>query len=78
MLELDYLAADVPTLIVWSEHDPIIPVTHAYATHAHLPGSRLEIIPGRSHEPHRRPLPPLRRRRHGFHRGDLTADSSHS
>jgi pimeloyl-ACP methyl ester carboxylesterase len=54
MIELDYLAADRPTLIVWSERDPIIPVEHAYATHAHLPGSRLLILPGTSHEPHRR------------------------
>jgi pimeloyl-ACP methyl ester carboxylesterase len=54
MIELDYLAADRPTLIIWSERDPIIPVEHAHATHAHLPRSQLELLPGSSHEPHRR------------------------
>ena len=43
---------DLPTLIVWSEHDPVLPVAHAHATHAHLPNSRLEIFPGTTHQPH--------------------------
>ena len=54
MLEANYLAEHVPTLIVWSERDHVIPVRHAYATHARLPGSRLRLLPGSSHEPHRR------------------------
>jgi pimeloyl-ACP methyl ester carboxylesterase len=54
MIEMDYLAEHLPTLIVWSEHDPIIPVSHAHATHDYLPSSRLEVFPGTSHEPHRR------------------------
>lgn len=54
MIEMNYLAPELPTLIVWSEHDPIIPVSHALATHRHLPSSRLELMPGSSHEPHRR------------------------
>lgn len=54
MIEMGYLSADLPTLIIWSEHDPILPVSHAHATHDHLPGSRLELFPGISHEPHRR------------------------
>ena len=54
MLEMNYLAAHVPTLIVWSEHDHVIPVRHAYETHERLPGSRLTLLPGSSHEPHRR------------------------
>src|SRR4051794_15720283 len=37
-----YLAADMPTLIVWGDRDPMIPVSHAYDTHAAIPGSRLE------------------------------------
>ena len=41
-----YLAAGLPTLIVWGEHDPIIPVAHGSAAHAAMPGSRLEIFPG--------------------------------
>lgn len=53
-LEMQYLAAQVPTLVVWSSQDGIIPVAHAHATHAHLPGSRLVVFPGGGHEPHRR------------------------
>jgi len=47
-----YLAAHIPTLIVWGEHDAIIPVAHAYAAHESIPGSRLEILPGVGHFPH--------------------------
>ena len=54
MIELDWLARTTPTLIVWSEHDHVIPVRHAHDLHAHLPGSRLEVLPGGGHEPHRR------------------------
>jgi pimeloyl-ACP methyl ester carboxylesterase len=53
-IEMQYLAAHVPTLLVWSEGDPVIPVRHAEFTHEHLPGSRLVVVSGRSHEPHRR------------------------
>jgi pimeloyl-ACP methyl ester carboxylesterase len=54
MIEMQYLGQHVPTLIVWTERDHVIPVSHAYATHEHLPTSRLEIFPGTSHELHRR------------------------
>ena len=47
-----YLAAAVPTLIVWGELDGIIPVAHAHAAHALMPGSRLEIFPGAGHFVH--------------------------
>jgi pimeloyl-ACP methyl ester carboxylesterase len=47
-----YLAAHVPTLIVWGEKDSLIPVAHATAAHAAMPGSRLEIFPGVGHFPH--------------------------
>jgi pimeloyl-ACP methyl ester carboxylesterase len=47
-----YLAEQVPTLIVWGERDGIIPISHAHAAHAAIPGSRLEIIEGASHYPH--------------------------
>jgi pimeloyl-ACP methyl ester carboxylesterase len=53
-IEMRYLAEHVPTLLVWSEGDGVIPVAHARAARAHLPGSRLEVYPGRGHEPHRR------------------------
>lgn len=47
-----YLAAHLPTLIVWGEHDDIIPVAHAHAAHEAIPGSRLEILDGVGHFPH--------------------------
>ncbi|MGZ4681713.1 MAG: alpha/beta fold hydrolase [Acidimicrobiales bacterium] len=46
-----YLAEAVPTMIVWGDHDTIIPVDHAYAAHEAMPGSRLEIFPGIGHFP---------------------------
>lgn len=47
-----YLAAQIPTLIVWGTRDPFIPVRHARAAHAAIPGSRLEILDGVGHYPH--------------------------
>jgi pimeloyl-ACP methyl ester carboxylesterase len=47
-----YLASAMPTLIVWGDRDPIIPVTHARSTHEAIPGSRLEIFEGAGHYPH--------------------------
>jgi pimeloyl-ACP methyl ester carboxylesterase len=44
-----YLAEEVPTLIVWGERDPMIPVKHAYTAHEAMPGSRLEIFPDAGH-----------------------------
>ncbi len=53
-IEMRTLAEHVPTMLVWNESDPVIPVAHARAAHDFLPGSRLVIFPGGSHEPHRR------------------------
>jgi pimeloyl-ACP methyl ester carboxylesterase len=47
-----YLAAHTPTLIVWGNHDRIIPLDHAYRAHAAIPDSRLEIMEGVGHYPH--------------------------
>ena len=47
-----YLAARVPTLIVWGDRDGIIPVKHAHAAHAEIERSRLEIMEGLGHFPH--------------------------
>ncbi len=47
-----YLAAHMPTLIVWGDRDPFIPHHHGTSTHAAIPGSRLEIFPGAGHYPH--------------------------
>jgi pimeloyl-ACP methyl ester carboxylesterase len=53
MLDRCYLAAGVPTMIVWGTDDPIIPVSHAYVAHEAMPGSRLELFEGCGHFPHR-------------------------
>jgi pimeloyl-ACP methyl ester carboxylesterase len=47
-----YLAANVPTLIVWGDRDQIIPVAHAHAAHRAIPGSRLVVMEGVGHFPH--------------------------
>jgi pimeloyl-ACP methyl ester carboxylesterase len=47
-----YLAALVPTLIVWGGRDALIPVEHARAAHEAIPGSRLEIFDDAGHLPH--------------------------
>jgi pimeloyl-ACP methyl ester carboxylesterase len=47
-----YLAAHIPTLIVWGARDPLIPVRHAITAHEAIPGSRLEIFEGVGHYPH--------------------------
>ncbi len=46
-----YLATETPTMIVWGDHDRIIPVEQGYTTHAAIPGSRLEIFEGCGHFP---------------------------
>lgn len=48
-----YLAAELPTLIVWGDRDPLIPVRHAHQAHEQIPGSRLEIFRGAGHFPYR-------------------------
>jgi pimeloyl-ACP methyl ester carboxylesterase len=53
-IEMEYLEAKLPTMLVWSQRDVIIPVAHAHRTHAHLPGSKLIVFTGGGHEPHRR------------------------
>jgi pimeloyl-ACP methyl ester carboxylesterase len=47
-----YLAADVPTLIVWGDRDPIIPIEHGINAHELIPGSRFEVFDGSGHFPH--------------------------
>lgn len=46
-----YLAAEMPTLIVWGGQDRIIPVSHAYQAHEAIPNSRLQILEGVGHFP---------------------------
>jgi pimeloyl-ACP methyl ester carboxylesterase len=47
-----HLSSGLPTLLIWGDQDRIIPVSHGYATHAAVPGSRLEVLPGVGHFPH--------------------------
>jgi len=44
-----YLAHEVPTMIIWGDHDHVIPVSHAHIAHDLIPGSRLEIVEGAGH-----------------------------
>jgi pimeloyl-ACP methyl ester carboxylesterase len=46
-----YLSSSMPTLIIWGDRDDIIPVSHAYAAHQAIPGSRLVVIEGVGHFP---------------------------
>ena len=48
-----YLAAEMPTMIIWGADDPLIPVAHAHSAHERMPESRLEIFPHAGHFPHR-------------------------
>ncbi len=52
MLDRCYLAADIPTLLVWGEYDAVIPFEQARIAHAAMPGSRLETIEDAGHFPH--------------------------
>ena len=47
-----YLAEEVPSLLVWGERDPIIPIEHGRNAARLMPGSRLEVFPGSGHFPH--------------------------
>ena len=44
-----YLAAALPTLIAWGQHDRTIPLEHGRAAHGAIAGSRFETIPGAAH-----------------------------
>ena len=47
-----YLTKGLPTMIVWGERDPLIPVEHAIRAHELMPASRLEIFQGAGHYPY--------------------------
>ena len=46
-----YLAARVPSMVMWGSRDRIIPVAHAQVAHQGMPGSRLEIFDSAGHFP---------------------------
>jgi pimeloyl-ACP methyl ester carboxylesterase len=43
---------EVPSLVIWGDRDPIIPVAHAYSVQAARPGAKLTVLPGLGHYPH--------------------------
>jgi pimeloyl-ACP methyl ester carboxylesterase len=47
-----YLGEGRPTLIVWGAVDTVIPVAHAHAAYAAIPGSRLDVFEQSGHFPH--------------------------
>ena len=46
-----YLAATMPTLLVWGDKDRFIPVAHGEHAAELIPGSRLEVFKGAGHFP---------------------------
>jgi pimeloyl-ACP methyl ester carboxylesterase len=53
MLDRSYLAAGIPTLLVWGAHDRVVPLQHAAVAHSAMPGSRLVVFGEAGHMPHR-------------------------
>jgi pimeloyl-ACP methyl ester carboxylesterase len=47
-----YLAALLPTLVVWGAQDSLIPMHHGVAAHQAIPGSRLVVFDDVGHFPH--------------------------
>ncbi|GLZ47625.1 alpha/beta hydrolase [Actinomycetospora sp. NBRC 106375] len=47
-----YLTEGLPTMIVWGERDPVIPVGHAHRAATLVPHARLELFGGAGHFPH--------------------------
>ncbi len=43
---------DVPTLLVWGDHDRMFPLEHARAYQALIPGAKLVVVPECGHVPH--------------------------
>ncbi|GAB3226452.1 hypothetical protein GCM10027535_29910 [Mycolicibacterium hippocampi] len=46
------LRAETPTLVIWGDQDPIIPVDHGHAVHEARPNSTLTVLPRLGHFPH--------------------------
>jgi pimeloyl-ACP methyl ester carboxylesterase len=46
-----YLAAEVPSLVVWGGNDRIIPVRHGRRAHEEMPDSRFVELSGAGHFP---------------------------
>jgi pimeloyl-ACP methyl ester carboxylesterase len=48
----DYLRVRLPTLIIWGEHDPVIPLALGRRLSQDIPGAELRVLPGCGHVPH--------------------------
>jgi pimeloyl-ACP methyl ester carboxylesterase len=46
-------AAHLPSLLVWGDSDPVIPLAHGEGAHKLLPKSEFVVFAGAGHEPHR-------------------------
>jgi pimeloyl-ACP methyl ester carboxylesterase len=53
MRDRAYLSAGMPTLLLWGAADHMLPVRHAVEMHREMPHSRLVMLPGVGHFPHR-------------------------
>jgi pimeloyl-ACP methyl ester carboxylesterase len=42
---------EAPVLLVWGEHDPLVPASLAPAVTAAIPHARLLVVPGAGHVP---------------------------
>lgn len=51
MLDRAYLAAEMPVLVVWGRRDTVLPLKHARAAAAVIPGARLEVFDRSGHFP---------------------------
>jgi pimeloyl-ACP methyl ester carboxylesterase len=47
-----YLAEAIPTLVVWGDRDPVLPVKHAREAADACPGAQLEVVARAGHLPH--------------------------
>jgi pimeloyl-ACP methyl ester carboxylesterase len=47
-----YLAAELPTMVIWGDRDSLIPVAHARRAREAMPSSRIELFPDAGHYPH--------------------------
>lgn len=52
MRDRAYLTDEVPVLLVWGEHDAVIPVTHAHLAAEAMPNAHLELFAEAGHFPH--------------------------
>lgn len=48
-LQLAHMTA--PTLVIWGSHDPVVPVSHAYAAEELIPNSKVRIMDRCGHTP---------------------------